>query len=135
MTAIPVASVARRDHAWLSPTQRAEMSRILIDARIALRDRARVLATADRSFDASAATRGHGETEHTAIDVERRVNAVLETNTRVALAEVEHALARLEEGIYGRCQDCRNPIPYERLLAKPTARLCVRCQQRRDRDR
>jgi RNA polymerase-binding transcription factor DksA len=136
MTALPVARVATRpDYEWLSPGQRAELLRILIDARTALRERARMLAIVDGSFDASSATWGHGETEHTAIDVERRVNGVLGTNTRVALSEVAHALARFDEGIYGRCLDCRNPIPYERLLAKPTARLCVRCQQRRDRDR
>lgn len=136
MTALSVARVASRlDHTGLSPAQRAALLRILIDARTALRERARMLATVDGSFDASSATWGHGETEHTAIDVERRVNGVLGTNTRVALSEIAHALARFDEGTYGRCRDCRNPIPYERLVAKPTARLCVRCQQHRDRDR
>src|SRR6478736_4174889 len=109
MTAIPVAPIATRlDHAWLSPAQRAELLRLLVDVRTALRERARMLTAVDRSFDASSATWGHGETEHTAIDVERRVNEVLETNTRVALTEVAHALARFDEGIYGRCRDCRN---------------------------
>jgi RNA polymerase-binding transcription factor DksA len=136
MTAVPVARVATRPHhTRLSPAQRAELLRLLIAARTALRERARMLATVDGSFDASTATWGHGETEHTAIDVERRVNGVLGANTRVALSEVAHALARFDEGVYGRCRDCRNSIPYERLVAKPTARLCVRCQQHRDRDR
>src|SRR6187200_3297077 len=83
MTAVPVARVATRPHhTRLSPAQRAELLRLLIAARTALRERARMLATVDGSFDASTATWGHGETEHTAIDVERRVNGVLGANTR-----------------------------------------------------
>ena len=57
MTAVPVARVATRPHhTRLSPAQRAELLRLLIAARTALRERARMLATVDGSFDASTAT-------------------------------------------------------------------------------
>ena len=41
------------------------------------------------------------------------------------LANVEQALARLDEGSYGECIDCGNPIPYARLAAYPAAKRCV----------
>ena len=41
----------------------------------------------------------------------------------------------MDDGTYGLCADCRTTIPFERLVAMPAARFCVRCQQRRDRDR
>jgi RNA polymerase-binding transcription factor DksA len=54
------------------------------------------------------------------------------------LANVEQALARLDEGSYGECVDCANLIPYQRLEAYPAARRCVSCQEieeRRERGR
>lgn len=48
-----------------------------------------------------------------------------------ALANVRHALERLEDGTYGRCEDCGIAMPFERLEAIPWARLCVACPGRR----
>lgn len=41
------------------------------------------------------------------------------------LAEVDEALRRLDEGTYGRCQACGQPIDAERLQALPAARYCL----------
>jgi DnaK suppressor protein len=49
-----------------------------------------------------------------------------------AIEEIERALARLEDGSYGRCEHCSGPIPLQRLEAIPHARFCVPCQARRD---
>jgi RNA polymerase-binding transcription factor DksA len=43
---------------------------------------------------------------------------------------VSRALERLDAGSYGQCVDCGNPMPEERLDAKPDAERCVPCQQR-----
>jgi DnaK suppressor protein len=50
------------------------------------------------------------------------------------LADVESALARLESGDYGRCEDCGRPIGKERLEAKPSARFCIDHQARMERE-
>ena len=50
-----------------------------------------------------------------------------------ALAEIEHALARLQDGTYGRCEACGAAVPFERLEAIPSARFCVACPGRRAR--
>lgn len=41
------------------------------------------------------------------------------------LADVEHALRRIDDGTYGTCEACGEPIPDERLEAMPAARFCV----------
>jgi DnaK suppressor protein len=46
------------------------------------------------------------------------------------LAQVDSALARIEAGTYGICQDCGVGIPVERLEAMPAAAYCVNCQVR-----
>jgi len=48
------------------------------------------------------------------------------------LAEVDRALERLDEGTYGRCDACGEPIADERLAAQPAARLCVEHQVETD---
>lgn len=41
------------------------------------------------------------------------------------LADVEHALQRLDDGTYGTCEACGRPIGDERLEAMPAARFCL----------
>ncbi|GAB3862187.1 hypothetical protein GCM10029963_67920 [Micromonospora andamanensis] len=55
-------------------------------------------------------------------------NSILERIT-----QVERALERLDEGGYGWCERCGNPIPVERLAAFPSATLCVTCKQLEER--
>ena len=45
------------------------------------------------------------------------------------LREVIDAQDRLIEGTYGRCAECQEQIEAKRLLANPTADLCISCQR------
>ncbi|WP_243431854.1 TraR/DksA family transcriptional regulator [Aliamphritea spongicola] len=40
----------------------------------------------------------------------------------------EHALRRLDEGLYGECENCGEMIELNRLKANPVAVLCIGCQ-------
>jgi DnaK suppressor protein len=55
------------------------------------------------------------------------VLARLEVATAQDLAEVRHALERLDGGDYGRCETCGQPIDPARLKARPAAANCARC--------
>ncbi len=46
------------------------------------------------------------------------------------LREIGAALRRIEDGNYGDCQRCDEPINPRRLDADPTARLCIDCASR-----
>lgn len=47
---------------------------------------------------------------------------------------LRHALAKFEDGSYGLCEVCGQPIGASRLLARPEARLCIACQTRSERN-
>ena len=46
--------------------------------------------------------------------------------------KIDAALQRIEEGLYGVCEDCEQDIAPARLKAIPWAALCVRCQEKAD---
>ncbi len=48
------------------------------------------------------------------------------------IREIQSALAKIEAGDYGLCEDCERPIPRKRLEVVPWARLCVSCQSKRE---
>ena len=49
------------------------------------------------------------------------------------MRQLRQALARFEDGTYGFCEECGQPIGASRLLARPEARLCIDCQTRAER--
>jgi DnaK suppressor protein len=46
------------------------------------------------------------------------------------LREISDALVRIDQGAYGVCLECEEPISAKRLEALPWARYCVSCQER-----
>ena len=70
---------------------------------------------------------GKREEEATeSFEFERRL--ALEKRLTDQLAEIEHALQKFEEGTYGLCDSCEQPIAPDRLEALPQASLCVDCK-------
>ena len=58
----------------------------------------------------------------------------LEKRIRDQLAKVEHALSKFENGTYGLCDVCGQPINPERLEALPQANLCLNCKASQAKD-
>ncbi|MEZ4727197.1 MAG: TraR/DksA family transcriptional regulator [Caldilineaceae bacterium] len=56
--------------------------------------------------------------------------SVLQTMDQKKLDQIDIALQRMDEGVYGRCAGCGAAIEPERLSILPTAIHCVDCQQR-----
>jgi len=48
------------------------------------------------------------------------------------LYHIEEALARIEDGTYGKCQSCNANIGLERLRALPYTRLCITCKEKEE---
>ena len=48
------------------------------------------------------------------------------------LEKIDLALQRLDDGTYDVCAGCGGNIPVARLMAKPSASLCVKCQEKKD---
>ena len=74
----------------------------------------------DQNFaDSSQVTAERGEVE------------ALAGNLRESLTDVEAALVKLDNGTFGVCEGCGQPIAPDRLEAKPAARLCMDCASKR----
>jgi len=56
----------------------------------------------------------------------------LASNERELLYELDDAIKKIDEGTFGVCEDCKNLIAKTRLKAVPQARLCIRCQEKRE---
>ena len=84
---------------------------------------------------------GHGDADSLSFDqnfadssqvtAERGEVEVLLGSLRDSLAEVEDALVKFDNGTFGVCERCHEPIAPARLEAKPGARLCMNCASRR----
>jgi DnaK suppressor protein len=62
---------------------------------------------------------------------ERERDLSLVDNVKDLIHKVEHALARIDDGSYGRCEVCGKPIEAERLDALPYTTLCLADARRR----
>ena len=107
-----------------------------------LEERKRVEAAIQNLHDENPGTLAEDAGEETAYDnhladtatetYDRELDYTLEENSEHVLAEIDAALKRIEEGTYGICTNCGQPIAVGRLEALPWATLCIDC--RRDRE-
>lgn len=48
------------------------------------------------------------------------------------LKKIDLALARVDEGTFGICEDCGESIEVKRLMARPVTTLCITCKSRQE---
>jgi DnaK suppressor protein len=87
---------------------------------------------------------GHGEHRHdeaglplhkeetdddAAAETQRQADVTHLNRSAAALDEIDAALLRIDDGEYGLCIDCEEPIDLRRLRAHPAALRCAGCQQ------
>ena len=60
----------------------------------------------------------------------REIDYTLGDNAEQILSSIDAALARIEEGTYGKCSSCGDEIPPGRLEAYPWASLCIDCKRK-----
>jgi RNA polymerase-binding transcription factor DksA len=71
-------------------------------------------ATHDENFaDSGQVAAEQGEAHSLAASLQEQLDAV------------EAALAKLDDGTYGLCERCQQPIPEARLEAMPASRFCI----------
>lgn len=63
---------------------------------------------------------------------DRELDEGLEEGAQQTLHAIDDALRKIEEGSYGVCEVCGEPIGAERLSAIPWARLCIADQRKAD---
>jgi DnaK suppressor protein len=59
--------------------------------------------------------------------------AILDRHVR-ELRDIEAAFQRIRDGKYGVCMDCGDDVAFTRLQAYPTAKRCIVCQEKREKE-
>ena len=70
-----------------------------------------------------------------AISADTHIDSAIGQKLNRELREIEVALNKVAQGIYGECEMCTEEIGLERLRAKPHAKFCIDCREIYERDR
>lgn len=71
---------------------------------------------------------------------ESMANALSDFNVAIldrhiqGMRDIEAAFQRIKDGEYGVCIDCGDDVGFDRLQAYPTAKRCIVCQEKRERE-
>lgn len=101
----------------LTPDQLSSLRAALEEERDTVRRQLEELPTED-DFDENFADSGQ-------VAAEQGEHRTLLAALTDQLHDVEHALARLDEGTYGTCEEGGEEIPFDRLDAMPATRFCI----------
>ncbi len=69
------------------------------------------------------------EGDYAAANSDSLVESAIMTQQQKELAEIENALRKIENGEYGICEMCEDPIGFQRLKVKPHAVYCIDCRE------
>lgn len=72
------------------------------------------------------------ETDLAATEVSQTLAFKLRDRERLLLSKIDTALAKIDEGNFGTCEDCEEPIEPKRLEARPVSTLCIACKERQE---
>jgi DnaK suppressor protein len=70
--------------------------------------------------------------DEAAASTEQDLNYTLHERYLRELRDIEAVRKRLADGVADRCDDCGEPIDWQRLLAYPFATRCLECQARHE---
>src|SRR5262245_17360404 len=95
-----------------------------------LAERARLLAELGEPIEAPGQMTYGSQAAAASHVFEQQRDLALRDRSRIELARVDAALRRLDDGTYGTCASCGNPIGMERLEAIPWAPYCIDCARK-----
>jgi len=67
-------------------------------------------------------------TDRAALESDRNFLLRMRDRERKLLSKIDEAFARIDDGSYGRCEECAGEIGIERLKARPVTTLCIGCK-------
>lgn len=131
--AAPVLRVLEQEDPWT----KSELDEIISELTSMRKHSLKVVADLELELDGLMRNSGDGagqdQADVGATSFERDQELTVLNGEQEKLAQIERAFAALEEGTYGICESCGNPIGKNRLLAFPRATLCMDCKRREER--
>lgn len=67
-------------------------------------------------------------TDQAAAELDSNFQLRLRSREQKLLKKIDEAIARIDDGSYGVCETCGNPIGIKRLEARPVTTLCIECK-------
>ncbi len=71
-------------------------------------------------------------TDRATLESDRALVLRMRDRERKLLTKIKEAFARIDSGIYGRCEECDDEIGIERLKARPVTTLCIGCKSEQE---
>ena len=131
--AAPVLRVLEQEDPWT----KAELNEIISELTSMRKHSLKVVADLELELDGLMRNSGDGagqdQADVGATSFERDQELTVLNGEQEKLAQIERAFAAIDEGTYGICESCGNPIGKNRLLAFPRATLCMDCKRREER--
>jgi DnaK suppressor protein len=75
----------------------------------------------------------YDEVDQASAELDQGMRMRFRNRERFLIKKIDEALARIEDGTFGECESCGCEIGINRLLARPTATLCVECKEEQER--
>ncbi|MCO4794389.1 MAG: TraR/DksA family transcriptional regulator [Bacteriovoracaceae bacterium] len=63
---------------------------------------------------------------------EKSMNLKLQSRRDFYIKKLQTALNKIEEGTFGECEECGGSIETNRLMARPTATMCIHCKEEQE---
>lgn len=73
------------------------------------------------------------QNDRASLEADKALELRTRDRARKLISKINEALQRIEDGVYGYCEDTGEPIGLERLEARPTATLSIEAQERHER--
>lgn len=67
-------------------------------------------------------------TDRASLESNRNFMLRIRDRERKLVTKIDEALQRIEDGTYGVCEECEEPIGVERMKARPVTTLCIDCK-------
>jgi DnaK suppressor protein len=90
-----------------------------------------LLLEADRTVDGMTDAKAENfpdPTDRAALESNRNFTLRIRDRERKLIAKIKEALARIDDGSYGKCEECGEKIGRERMEARPVTTLCIDCK-------
>lgn len=72
------------------------------------------------------------ETDLAASEINQNLVFKLRDRERQLLSKIDEALSRMDDGTFGTCEDCEEPIEPRRLEARPMSTMCIACKEKQE---
>lgn len=123
---LPVDYIPSESEEYMNPMQLLYFEKILLDMR------SRILSSSSRSNDIMARTTGYQAdmTDNASLDAETYTESKTQYMQYGSLVAINNSLKSIKDGDYGYCNASGKKIGLRRLMANPTATLCIEEQEK-----